>query len=139
MLKGRQFFAWEILPVLQAANAYACSQFIGNLDSDNPPADQAVWRKACGDTAAIMVEANQRSDNDAMGIASSYKETSLWWQQVEWALSPFENVPAVVAAVAALPIDAAPLPGPSWTFPVAIGLGAFAILGLGYWWTVRKS
>lgn len=135
MLKGRQFFAHEIIPVLQAANAYACSAFINSMDLAEPPTDLAVWRKGCGDTTALLVEANTRADGDKAG--DSYNELSPWWQKIEWALSAFENVPDIVNAVSMLPVDAKPLPGPSWIAPALAAGGLVAVIGLGYWWVKR--
>lgn len=139
MIKGKQFFAHEIVPVLEAANGYACRRFISGLDYDEPPADQAVWRKTCGDLTALLVEANQRfaTDETATGLSPVYNETSMWWQQVAFALSPFADVPEIQAAVAQLPADFSPLPGPTWMFPLAIGMGALAVIGAGYWWVKR--
>jgi hypothetical protein len=138
MLKGKQFFAWEILPALQAANTVACARFTSSLDYETPPVDQAVWRKACGDTAALMVTAQSQSAADQnLPDPPAYKEISSLWQQVDGALLPFENEPSVVAAVDALADDGGALPGPSWTAPaLAIG-GLLGALAFGYWWSKR--
>lgn len=138
MLKGRQFFAWEIAPVLQQANAVACARFTQGLDFDPPPPDAAVWRKACGDTAALLVTVNTQSEADQhLPTAPAYKEISSLWQQVDGALAPFAGEDSVLSLVANLPEDGGALPGPSWTAPALAVGGLVGLLALGFWWSRR--
>lgn len=138
MLKGKQFFAWEILPILQAANTVACGRFTSSLDYETPPVDQAVWRKACGDTAALLVTAQTQSAADqVLAAPPAYREISSLWQQVEGTLLPFTSEDSVIAAVDALPDDDKALPGPSWTAPALAVGGLLGVLALGYYWTRR--
>lgn len=138
MLKGTQWFSWEIAPVIQAANALACKRFTDNLDLETPPDDQAVWRKACSDTTAMLFEVNKQADVDqAAAKAPSYSEISSLWQRVENTLAPFEGEPSIVAMVSALPRAEFSIPGPTWIAPALAVGGLAGVIALGYLW-VRK-
>ncbi len=118
MLKGKQFFSWELVPIVEAANA-AC----GDIQS-------------CAATAALLVTLNNQSDADQVAASPpTYTEVSSLWQTADSVLAPFAGNASVVSLVSNLADDPKAPPGPSWMAPAAVGVGILAAMGLGYWWT----
>lgn len=121
MLKGKQFFSWELIPVAQTAAA-ACGSNAA----------------ACADVAALLVTLNNLADvEQTAAYPPTYTEVSALWQTADGVLAPFAGNAAVLSAVAGLVDDSNAPPGPSWTGPVAVGAALAAAVGLGYWWTKR--
>lgn len=138
MLKGKRFFVWEIIPVVQAANRIACGSFVSSLDDDE---SNSLARSVCGNTALLLVDLNKQFDADtAPGVekAPTYGELSVLWQRVESALAKLDGNTDIEAMVATLPTDTLSIPGPTWITPALVIGGLLGSLGLGYYW-LRKS
>lgn len=127
MLEGRQFFAWEIKPVLDAAYEVARAHYTDSLENETSDAN---WRAAFKDIADIRVKTNTIADVDTAkaesgGVAPSYRRGSAMWELVNNRLAPFKGETLVLGAIANLAVDNDPLsPGKI----AAITFGGFAAL-----------
>lgn len=137
MLKGKQFFSFQLVPIVESALNLATQLYMAAIDQmDGGAANQ--WRGSVLDATTFLMELNKRADDDSMSSnPTSYTEITPLWQRAESVLSPFSGQGAIVAAVAELPPDVHAIPGPTWTMPALVGGGLLAVIGIGYWWTRR--
>jgi hypothetical protein len=136
ILKGRQFFSWEISPVLEEARSAVSAKVDDLLEYEPLPGD-AMYATALVKLAALNVDANKRAETDSNSgePAMPYRAISPFWQQVDAAISIMPT-PEVLQAVAALPVDPSP---PITSLSPTVVVSALAGLAvLGYLWTLRR-
>lgn len=135
LLAGKQFFSWEIRPVLRAALNEAIRRRMA----------VAGYEKAAGDERAVVayglilgleMDAQQRADTDANSSANPklYRRGDGFWNSVDQAVTMVAS-PSVEAAVNALPVDPS---APALFANPKLVFGALgAAVALGYLWTRR--
>lgn len=138
VLQGKQFFSWEILPVLEAAKTAVFDKVESSLDSEPQPGDD-LWSQLLVTLTRLKIDANTRASNDNIDktgkTPSLYRAGTDWWKELDAALSTLP-IPNVMSAIDELPNDLAP--PAARTVKPALVLGALAALAVGgYFWTRR--
>lgn len=117
VLAGRQFFSWEIAPVLEAASKLPCG----------------------GQAAALLVSVNAQADADQTSDNPPvYTETLLpsLWTQADAALAPCAQDASIAAMVSQLAAGPPGVSGGAWR-GLALVAGIVAAVGVGWWWVRR--
>lgn len=136
VIDGREFFAFEIQPVLALGANEAINQY---NDTDDP-----AWLSANVALAGTKVKINALAEEEAnptdptVGPQRIRKGNPLW-AEIDAVLVPVASFSSVQDGVSELPRDVGALAsGPSWARPAIAVAGLAALVGLGYWW-VRKG
>lgn len=137
ILKGKQFYSWEIERPLIVARGEAAVRYMSQLQFIDADIDKNIVA-VNNSLGQLVAEAGDRIARDVGPNAAApklYRKGDSWWNTIDSVLSlQAVNTPGVREAVAALPSD--PAAGPTWldNKPLVFG-GLAAALGIGYYLT----
>lgn len=106
ILKGRQFYSWEIEPVIRMAVQDVITRRMAELDFAADPSQKLTAAHLA--LAGLLIDAVRRADEDSNGSVPSpvlYRDGDAWWKAIDNALT-IARSPSIERAVAGLPIDA---------------------------------
>jgi hypothetical protein len=136
VLDGREFFAFEIQPVLAMAANEAMQQY-----NDT---DDTSWLAAHVSIVTTKTKLNAMADDEANAadpdaVMTRIRKGTPLWAEIDAVLTPVARFDSVADGIASLPRDVAPFTaGVSWLRPAAVGAGLLALFGAGYWWVHKK-
>lgn len=129
ILNGRQFYSWEIEPVIRMAVQDVIRRRMAELDFEGLGSQKLNAAHLA--LAGLLIDAVRRAEEDSNTVPNPvlYRRGDTWWQAIDNALS-IARSPAIEAAVAGLPVDATP---PSiFDSKLIVFGGLAAALAIGY-------
>ncbi len=104
ILKGRQFYSWEIEPVIRAAVQDVIARRMAELDFTADPSQKLTAAHLA--LAGLLIDANRRAVEDSNTTPNPvlYRDGDAWWKAIDNALT-IARSPAVERLVAGLPVD----------------------------------
>lgn len=135
ILKGKEFYAFQIEPVLIRARGEAAQRWIQQLQFIDADIDKGII--AVNTTlAALVKDAGAKADSEEQLPENArpklYRSSDQWWKTIDAVLSqPSVNSPGVRDLVATLPND--PTGGASWLDNKVLVFGGLGLaLAIGY-------